>query len=354
LLFFWAWGLWAIYRALILDQKRAWYEVGIAIGLGALSKLSMGLLPLMAGLAILFNRAWWHHLRCHQLWFGLLLTLTCLSPMLIWNAHNDWVSLRHEESHIENEHWSLIAAAEFLIGQWLVLSPIVASLALSALWKKPRQSGHTLLWMLGLGWLMFFILKAATGKIQLNWPAPIYIGLIVLFAGMVPELGTIKRKILYGGLFSSILIFAVLLFPMHFGLNGDQDPFKKNKYWAEPISILEQRLPSAQFILTDNYRLAAELAFYWPQPLPVYITGSESRRFNQHDLWPGIAREEGNSALYINDEPQPHPLLSKAFAKCTPYSPLVVTAWDGKVIRTLHPYYCQQYQPIEWPTPERF
>ena len=44
----WTAGLWMIYRALIKERSGAWYLAGIAIGIGTLTKLSIGLLPAAA------------------------------------------------------------------------------------------------------------------------------------------------------------------------------------------------------------------------------------------------------------------------------------------------------------------
>ncbi|MEZ5672585.1 MAG: glycosyltransferase family 39 protein [Thiotrichaceae bacterium] len=48
-------ALWAAYQALIYQQSRAWYSFGAAIGLGALTKLSIGLLPFFLILFMLFT-----------------------------------------------------------------------------------------------------------------------------------------------------------------------------------------------------------------------------------------------------------------------------------------------------------
>lgn len=353
LLLFWAWGLWAAWRALILERPHAWLEAGTAVGLGGLTKLSIGLLPLMIGLLVLLRPRWRHHLRDRHLWLGLLLMLACMSPVLLWNASHDWVMLRHEQGHIESKHWSLTSGLEFLAGQWLALSPIVVTLAIALLWRRPCDDGRFFLWITGLAWLVFFLVKSMTGKMQINWPAPAYLGLIVLFSGAIANMSVMQRRILYAGLVSSIILMAVAYFPQQFGLKGNLDPFIKSKYWRAPIERIAVLAPTADFILTDRYHLAAELAYYWPQRVPVYITGSSSRRLNQHDLWPSIGRERGRNALYIIDDDRPHPLLAQAFARCIAMAPLEIASRDGIRIRTLHPYHCENYQDIVWPQPPR-
>ena len=350
----WTWALWASYRALIDNRQRAWLEAGAAVGLGALTKLSIGLLPFFVGLLVLLTPAWWHHLRSKQLWLGLGLMLLCMSPMLLWNAANDWVMLRHEGGHVEHAEWSLTRALEFLAGQWLALSPLVVILAIMALWRRPQPSGQRLLWYVSCAGLAFFILKAASDKVQLNWPSPVYIGFIVLFAGHIARFTTGRLRLFYGALAISVVMIVVGTFAERFGLAGKQDPLRKLKYWSAPISEIAAQSPQAQFVLTDTYRLAGELAFYWPERIAVYVTGNADRRFNQHDLWSPIDREAGRNGVYISQKRNPPPELAQAFEQCQPLEPLKITATNGSYIRTLYAHRCEGYQPILWPIPQRY
>ena len=350
----WTWALWASYRALIDQRQRAWLAAGTAVGLGALTKLSIGLLPFFIGLLVLLTPAWRHHLRSRYLWLGLGLMLLCMSPMLAWNATNDWVMLRHEGGHVEHAEWSLTRALEFLIGQWFALSPLIVVLAAIALWRRPQPPGQRLLWYVSCAGLAFFIFKAASDKVQLNWPSPVYIGFIVLFAGHIARFTVNRLRVLYGALAISGIMIAVGTFSECFGLAGKQDPLRKLKYWSTPIHDIAAQVPDAQFVLTDTYRLAGELAFYWPERIAVYVTGNEERRFNQHDLWPSIDREAGRDGVYISQNANPPPQLEQAFEQCQPLAPVETTAADGTHVRTLYAYTCRGYQPIQWPIPQRY
>ncbi len=354
MLLFWTLALWAGYRALILERPRAWYGVGAAVGLGALTKLSIGLLPAILGLLVVARRDWRHHLASPHLWLALLLMAALMSPMVIWNAMNDWVTLRHDAGHVSGDGLSLATLAEFIGGQLVALSPPLAVVLLALLWRRPPHPGAALLKTVTLALLAFFLWKALGGKVQVNWAAPAYIGLLVLAAGQIDTLGPGLRRTLRAGLALALLLVALLLFPSAFGLAGDKDPFKKNKYWRAPLAELAQRLPPADFLLTDTYHLAAELAYYWPGRPPVHITGSAGRRFNQHDLWGGLEKERGRSALYIIDRGAPHPDLERAFERCEPATELAVTAPDGAPIRTLRAWHCSGYRHIEWPRPSRY
>lgn len=347
----WTWGLWAAQRAIYQDQTHAWYELGAAVGIGALTKLSIGLLPAIIGLLLLIIPQWRRHLTKPHVWGGLALMLVCMSPLLIWNYHNDWVMLRHEHGHVRYDYWSFTRMFEYLLGQWFVLSPIIVIVAITVLVRFPQVIRHRLFWLISLVCAVFFLFKAGSAKVQLNWPAPAYIGFITLFAGAIPDFTTLKRRLVVLGMVMSVTFMAVSYFPYFFGLPAKFDPFKVVKSWRQPVTTISAMVTKSDFILTDKYETAGELAFYWPHRIPVYITGSTTRRFNQHDLWPAIDREAGRDALYISENPVPPVELAHAFKQCVELEPVSALAPDGSTLRIIYVRYCTHYVSIIWPTP---
>jgi 4-amino-4-deoxy-L-arabinose transferase-like glycosyltransferase len=350
----WTWGLWMMYRALIKDRNAAWYAAGIAVGIGTLTKLSIGLLPAAAGIAILLNPRWRHHLKSPQLWGGLLFMALIMSPVVVWNANHDWMMLHHEAGHVGRTQWSVGRGLYFLLEQAAALSPLVVVVAVTVLWRMPADNGQRLLWGLSLGWIGFFFFKALTAKVEVNWPAPCYIGLVILFAGHVPALPRWKRRTLFSGFGLALALTVIAYFPYRFGFSPRQDPFKDTKAWRVPIAALSRQTPPVDFILTPNYKVAAEVAFYWPRYLPMYVTGSADRRFNQHDLWPGIDREAGHDGLWVSTSPDAPGELTQAFAQCTPLPPVPAVTPDGSTLRTLYASHCLSYRPIAWPKPTTY
>ncbi len=344
----WTWGLWAAYRALFKDRPRAWYGLGAAVGIGALTKLSIGLLPFFIGLMVLLRPQLWRHLKSPHLWLALFVMLVLMSPVLLWNASHDWVMFRHEMGHVKSEGWSATYIADFIGGQVLALSPIVVLLAFSVLWRPPVAEDQRFLWWLSLCWIGFFVVKALSAKVQLNWSAPSYIGLLILFAGHIPAFSRVKRRVLYFGMGVGAVLTVASYFPSTFGL---PEPFKNTKSWRQPIEKIGMQAGEADFILTSSYDLAAELAYYWPQRIPVYVAGNAGRRFNQHDLWPSIDREAGRNGVYINTNPSLPAELAQAFERCSSLPPVEARAADGRVLRTFYTSACGGYRPIVWPKP---
>lgn len=347
---FWTWALWAMYRALFMARPGAWIEVGFAVGLGALTKLSIGLLPAFAGLWVVARADLRPHLKNPLLWGGLLLMLLIMSPMLYWNSTHDWVMLRHELGHVENEDFSVARGFELLASQVLAFSPLVVLLAVGSLYRPPQDSGRLFLWGLSLLWIAFFIFKAMGGKVQINWPAASFIALVILFAGVIPHWSIARRRVLVAAMASSGLLVAVLCFPANFGIDGASvASIRKMKAWRAPVAELYRQSGDVDFILAPEYVIAGNLAFYWPKRVPVYIEGDPQRRMNQHDLWPGIAREQGRTAVFVHYTPARPEELARAFKKCVELAPVPAIDQDGVLARTLYASRCEDYQHIAWP-----
>ncbi len=347
--FFWTAALWALLRAITHHDHRSWYAAGAAIGLGALCKLSIALLPLSL-LPWLLLRHRWVFASVH-LWGGCLLTLLLMSPLLYWNLQHDWVMFRHELHHVEGNGRAL--PVDFIIGQWLALSPVVAVVAIRALWRRPENDAQRLLLSSTALVFLFFLYKAMSAKVQLNWPAPAYIGLLILFAGQIRHLGQGWHRTLISGLLVSLLLLTIAFFPSLFGLGPDKDPFRITKAWRQTVTQIHARSPAIDFIFTHNYQLAAELAYYWPgQRLPVHILSLGQRRYNQHDLWPGIESENGHDGLYVATSAIQPALFTSAFDRCTTPQAIETRDRQGRMIRRLYISHCQNYHgDTVWPPP---
>ena len=358
LLLLWTWGLWAAWRALFRGRSLAWYEFGAAVGLGGLTKLSIVLLPVFVGVWLLLTRSGREQLKTLHPWLAALLALVLFSPVILWNAQHDWVMFRHELGHVAHDEWSLNSLLDFSLTQLLALSPLVVLVAVSVLWRRPVSEQQRFLWYSSLFLLGFFLIKSLSAKVQLNWAAPGYIGFLILFAGQLSDLTRIKRALVYTGVLVSMTMIVIGHFPYSVGLKNQQDPFRKMRAWQAPVQDLHAALIEADksiaFVLTDSYTLAGELAFYWPAPIPVYITGSATRRHNQHDLWPAIEREAGRNGAYISNSSEPPPELLRAFTHCVLLPPVTAYAPDGAVLRNLYARHCTDYQPIAWPRPSRY
>ena len=359
----WTAALWSLYQALIQNQPRAWYGFGIALGLGSLTKLSMGLLPFFLILFMLFHQHWRQEFYRPYFWRGLMVMLCLMSPLLIWNLQHDFPMFRHDLGHFGVPDVQRSNFIEFLLSQWVMLSPITVIFAALTLWKIPDSSGQRLLWGLSLAIFGFFMIKAVIGEVQPNWAAPAYFGWLVLFAGNIEKFSQYQRNIVYASMSLSVILMLIILFPQHLGL--PKDPLFKFKQWQQPIQQLAAQVKDAQFILTTHYGMAGELAFYWRPHLPVYLAGDKARRFTQYDLWDSVQQHVGKTGVVVIGEDKQQrkddgkllnlwelpPMLAQAFSHCERLNSVVAKSVNQRMIRVLHGWRCENLQAVQWETP---
>jgi 4-amino-4-deoxy-L-arabinose transferase-like glycosyltransferase len=94
----WAVALLMFARLLRTREPRLWILIGLVIGIGLETKLTMAALPvaMFAGLLITSRRSM---LASPWPWLGAAVALIVLLPNLIWMATHDWISVQYVLSH---------------------------------------------------------------------------------------------------------------------------------------------------------------------------------------------------------------------------------------------------------------
>lgn len=116
--------------ALLREKRWAWWALGASLGIGFLSKYNISLLGVGVAVFVVLDPRSRHWLRRPEPYGAALLSLVCLSPVLVWNYQHDWASFlfqtsRRFERHVEfSSHWLPVHAS-------LLLTPTVF---LATLW----------------------------------------------------------------------------------------------------------------------------------------------------------------------------------------------------------------------------
>ncbi|WP_299441708.1 glycosyltransferase family 39 protein [uncultured Rhodospira sp.] len=210
LMLFWLLTAWALAR-ILLDPSDGgtkawgwWLVAGLFLGLTLLSKYHAVFLVAGAGLFVLIRadqRPW---LRHPAPYVAVGLALLVASPVLIWNAQNEWVSFafqggRSVESAGLRPEWLLRS----LIGQmtWLlpwVWLPMIWVFA-RALVRGPKAPSDWFLACLAVGPVAFFTIVALWAPLgfHFHWQAPGYLMLFPLL-GRLADGGLARRPRLTG------------------------------------------------------------------------------------------------------------------------------------------------------------
>ncbi len=89
---FWVLTAYLVLRLLKSDDPRWWLAIGASIGLGALTKYTMGVFGIGIVAGVLFTDAR-RFLRSKWLWYGAALSVLIFLPNLIWQAQHQFISL---------------------------------------------------------------------------------------------------------------------------------------------------------------------------------------------------------------------------------------------------------------------
>ncbi len=301
----WALALHESERALA-GQRRRWLSAGIATGLGLLGKYTMVVIGPVFLWAILRSDP--RVLRTPWPYLGGLLALLVFAPNLIWNAENDWLTLRFQLGHgfaldsgalfdpaqtggeggvIEHSGprtpleraGSLLGYLGTQLGFWGLLAlPI---LALPWLARRGERSAlgtlaphaRPLLVAATLFPLGFFALVSLTSDVEANWPAMYLLAAPALLA---PLFGPIRTWVL-GAAGANLLL--VSLYALHGATAALPLPESQNRILREThgFQALAERVAGLDGpVYATRYQDTAMLRLY-----------GGDRAISQ---WPGIGR----------------------------------------------------------------
>ena len=190
LCFAWVGTLWALGLSLDEDPRFA-LLCGAFLGLGALSKLTAGLLGVALFAALLVTPDGRRILKTPWPWLGVLLAAALASPMLLWNAAHGWPTFLFQASHgMRGRSFSAARLFASLGAQLGYVSPILLALSAAAGLEAMRRRPDALVTALAFSSLpvaAFFTVSAAfTPGALPHWPAPGWLSavlLLCLFAG---------------------------------------------------------------------------------------------------------------------------------------------------------------------------
>ncbi|MEH6873751.1 MAG: glycosyltransferase family 39 protein [Candidatus Competibacter sp.] len=290
----WAMGLYFFYRALIHESRVAWIGVGLAIGLGMLSKYTIALLGIAAFVFILIDRDARKWLVRPELYVAIVISLIIFSPVIIWNSHHEWASFLYQSRDRVADRFEF--SLPYLMGTIVLIITPTGFLSLIAilLYRKTiisengvvdcpvnvqAKRGYNLLMLLTLLPVSVFVLLSLFRETKFHWTAPCWLGIVPYMAltirndsqfGLNKLLGWIQRAwpttiiiclLAYGAFLSYIgLGFPGISYPYNYHLLGWND-------FGREIEVLVNRLEHETggkilVVGMDRNRVASGLAFY--------------------------------------------------------------------------------------------
>lgn len=286
----------------------SWILLGISVGLGLLTKYTMAFFYL-SGLLFLLLSEKRSLLKTGRPYSALLTSLVVFSPVIIWNVHHDWVTIKHTAGQAHVAAGFVLSPKsffEFLGSQVGVITPLLFALLFYSLFAvRAREGGPASLFLLTftLPILLFFLAKSIQGKVQVNWAMTGYITGLIAFSRLYFGKGEVRgkrngrgRRVLLVSTFCMVLlVFSVSHYPSLLKLPPKKDPSSRLRGWevlgtevSRAYADLSRKGPLLLF--SDSYQVASELAFY-VEGHPKTFSINLGRRMNQYDLWPDINTE---------------------------------------------------------------
>ncbi|NNE93785.1 MAG: glycosyltransferase family 39 protein, partial [Verrucomicrobiales bacterium] len=340
LVMFWTAALLSFWHWTETRSARWLIVLCVVLGLGHLTKQMMLVFPVLAVLFLAVAPEKRTLLRAPGLWITFAASLLFLTPPLVWNAQNDWITFQHTSHHFEGNTGAVEAPplwqqlpenfGTFLGTQLGMLSPITGALvliaAILAFWKfKTLDTRQRFLAIFGFLPILFMTAMSLRQVMQPNWPAVFHISALVFIGGWFGnafELGKMRdswrRKWCKPALILgfSMAILPILLPPIMkaAGQAGHRmlDPARRTLGFQELASELEKirrdpsKIPNPEetFIVAIGHRdIASELAFHLPDQPRVYRWEPVDQIASQYEMWPNPEEDgwKGKDALVIRE-----------------------------------------------------
>lgn len=213
--FFWGAAVWAMAELVASRDPRWWLVVGLAAGLGLFSKYSLFFLGLgiLSWLATLRSARVW--LLRWQTWAGGLLAVALFAPVIHWNAAHEWASFAKQFGRTAVREWRFDTPFELIGVQLLLIGlPMVPFLALGLAraargWRRGDAMAALPL-ATSLPFVAYLLHHSLHGRIEGNWPAPLYPAFAWMAASAVPSALASGRR-LWTGLARTVAPFGLTL-----------------------------------------------------------------------------------------------------------------------------------------------
>ncbi len=342
----WAAALYFLERALIGGRSEAWWRAGLCLGLGLLSKYTIGLLGLSMFVFMLLDSRSHRWFRRREPYGAALLALAVFSPVIVWNYRNDWASFAFQTSRRLADR-PQFALHKLIAGALVLLTPTGLMSAALLLTRRPRAAdgheasadGHEAsadrreasaeearkwrFMQIAVGVpLSIFAVFSLRHEVKLDWTGAPWVGAVPALAyGIVHGAQAFQaglrawiRAAWAPTLGVLMLFYAAGLYYLAFGIPGvgyskhsELIPAGWQEFGARIHQLADENARAtgqAPLIVgMDRYAIASELAFYAPDRGKSVSETTSAHLFGQvglmYERWFPVNRQQGRSLLLV-------------------------------------------------------
>ncbi len=361
LMLFWTLSLSALYQAVFLGKKSYWLIAGLLMGLAFDSKYTGIFLPVGLTLFLVLSANYRKYLFSIWYWLAAFIFLVTISPVVIWNAQNNFASFRFQSTNHTSLTHGLTLNIKYFFGvighQSAILIPILFFGLLYFLFKSikknrfrikaiPPTTSFLLCFFLPLLFIFFSI--SFFFWVKLNWLMPVYI------TGIIWASRYFSNKWIRIQAVTSLIIHCALAFQIVFYFY----PVKSDDTWygwqdlANQVETVHAKHADAFLLSADGYKTSAMLNFYMKEK--VYYPNAIGLNALEMDYIPeNLSVLNGKDAMFIDSSPEfkddkkaeTHPSqLDTYFNSVEEIEPILVKN-NGQTIRKFFVYICNDYHP---------
>jgi dolichol-phosphate mannosyltransferase len=354
----WAGALYFLERALIGEKHKAWWGLGLCIGLGMLSKYTIALLGPATLVFVLLDPRSRRWLLRPEPYLAVAIAAGLFSPVIYWNATHDWASFAFQSSRRLEDSMNF-SLPELIGSAALLLSPLGLVAALAVLWPRRRSfrgsetdlsSARRSLFIkiYTLVPLSVFIAFSLLHQIKLNWTGPVWLAVLPAMSAVIAttadtsKFDNVLRRlwgptiIILPMIYGLGLHYLVLGFPMVGHLGNIRTLPVAWKEFGNEAGLVERNVEAStgQNVLLvgmDRYFITSELAFYNRQDQDSVSTavgrGALGGDSLMYDYWFKPADVQGKTVvLYgLNKNEVENGSLGRYFSRLSEIKEQVVT-----------------------------
>ncbi|MBN1824149.1 MAG: glycosyltransferase family 39 protein [Endomicrobiales bacterium] len=305
---FWSAASYSFWKLIKTQKPSWWYVTGVLFGLSLLSKYTGFFLAVsfLIFLLVTDERKW---LKTVHPYASFVLGLAFFLPVILWNASNDWISLKFQFGHgLGGTGYSISRVLEYVGGQLMVANPLVWPIGIYAcfVFLFSREKEKIYLSIMSLFLILFFAYTSLKKLAGPNWPATAYFTFSIVFARYLLDGNKIKKGVLVLSVFFCFLLSFIATLHARFTivpLDKISEPLAR----ADATNFLYgwrtlgQKLledPETKFALTSSHQTSAVISYYTKEKVYAYVD-TKLTRTSQFNIWGFPEGLKNKKGVYI-------------------------------------------------------
>jgi dolichol-phosphate mannosyltransferase len=304
----WAATLYYMERALVAGRSSAWLGMGVAFGLGLLSKYTLGLLGIAALLFVILDPTARRWMRRPHPYLAAVLALLLFSPVIIWNSDHEWGSFLFQSQRAQGIG-NQFSIHYLILHMMILLTPVGLFAAVLALIPNGDRDQnpdacrrHLFIRTFTAVPLAVFVGLSLFGSPKFHWTGPVWLMILPTMAWMIGQIGDHRnvvrrlRAIWRPTIIVTMFLYAFALHYAVLGVPGAPYPsFTKHYFWREATSEIEQVVQEVRestgqepiIIGMSRWSVASALSFYnrSENRMEIYSRNLFGDESSMYDLW---------------------------------------------------------------------